>query len=139
MSGWRLLWISAAMCSARFSIAAQGPPAPSTRFTIVSRTSSPIEADPGSTITLVFSLESLSRDSLTLAPALALPDGWSVITGSGNLSLAPRQADTWVMSIFIPARAESGRYFLRVAADVANSEAHLADSIQRDVQRNRRL
>ena len=140
MSGWRLLWISAAMWSARPSIAAaQGPPPPSSRFTIASRTPGPIEADPGSTITLVFSLESLSRDSLTLAPSLAIPDGWSVITGAGNLLLAPREADTWVMSIFIPARAESGRYFLRVAAGVANAESHLADSIQVEVKRTRGL
>jgi hypothetical protein len=135
MSGWRLLWISAALCSARFSIAAaQGPPPPS-RFTIVSRTPGPIEADPGSTITLVFSLESLSRDSLTLTPSLAIPDGWSVITGSGNFSLAPQAADTWVMSIFIPTRAESGRYFLGVAADAVNAGSHPADSIQVEVKR----
>jgi hypothetical protein len=139
MSGWRFLWISAAMCSAPLSIAAaQGPPRPS-RFTIVSRTSGPIVADPGSTITLVFYLESLSRDSLTLAPSLAIPDGWSVITGAGNLSLAPREADTWVMSIFIPARAESGRYFVRVTADVADADPHLADSIQVEVKRKRGL
>jgi hypothetical protein len=139
MSGWRLLWISAAMCSGRLSIAAAQAPPPSSLFTIVSRTSGPIEADPGSTITLVYSLKSLSRDSLTLVPSLAIPDGWSVITGSGNVSLAPWEADTWVMSIFIPARAESGRYFLRVAADVATAEPHLADSIQVEVKRKRGL
>jgi hypothetical protein len=139
MSGWRLLWISAAMCSAWLPLAgAQGPP-PSSGFAIASRTSGPIEADPGTTITLVFSVQNLSRDSLTLMPSFAIPDGWSVITGAGNLSLAAREADTWVMSIFVPPRAQSGRYFLRVGAGVANVESHPADSIQVEVKRKRGL
>jgi hypothetical protein len=139
MSGWRVLWISAAMCSAWLPLAGAQEAPPSSRFRIASRTSGPIEADPGSTITIVFSVQNLSRDSLTLMPSLAIPDGWSVITGAGNLSLAAQEADTWVMSIFIPPRAQSGRYFLRVGAGVGDAEPNLADSIQVEVKRKRGL
>ena len=140
MPRWPLVVICAAICSALPGAGAAQQPMRS-QFSIVSHTSGVVEADPGSTITLVFSLESLSRDSLKLLPSLGIPDGWSVVVGSGALSLAPRATDTWVISVFIPARAESGRYPLRIGARVPSSDSvpDRIDTISVDVKRKHAL
>jgi len=140
MLRWPLAVVCAAICTARpFVGAAQEPT--SSQFSIVSRTSGMVEADPGSTISLVFSLENLSRDSLKLLPFLGVPDGWSVVVGSGAVSLAPRATDTWVVSIFIPGRAESGTYLLRIGARLLSRDSvpDRAETISVDVRRKHAL
>src|SRR5439155_25941306 len=74
---------------------------------------------------------------IKLLPSLGIPDGWSVVVGSGALSLAPRATDTWVISLFIPARAESGRYVLLIGAQVPASDSppSRVDTISVDVKR----
>ena len=140
MLHWPLAVVCAAICTARpFVGAAQEPT--SSQFSIVSRTSGMVEVDPGSTVSLVLSLENLSRDSLKLLPFLGVPDGWSVVVGSGALSLPPRATDTWVVSIFIPGRAESGTYLLRIGARLLSRDSvpDRAETISVDVRRKHAL
>src|SRR5688572_6910612 len=140
MRRWPLVVICAAIGSAWPGAGgAQGPAR--SQFSIISRTSRVVEADPGSTISLVFSLESLSRDSLKLLPSLRIPDGWSVVVGSGALLLAPRATDTWVIGVFIPARTESGRYLLAIGArgPSGGSVPDRIDTISVDVKRKHAL
>src|SRR5438552_16439786 len=100
MLHWPLAVVCAAICTARpFVGAAQEPT--SSQFSIVSRTSGMVEADPGSTVSLVLALETLSRDSLKLLSFLGVPDGWSGLVCLGALSLPPRATETWVVRTVI--------------------------------------
>ena len=61
--------------------------------------------------------------------------------GSGVISLSAQATDTWVTSVFIPSRTESGRYLLRIGAHVPSSDSvpNRVDTISVDVRRKHNL
>jgi len=70
--------------------------------------------NPGSVFTTVFSVVNGSPDTLHVIPEIQAPAGWAVILGESPFHLSPRQSDTWVISVGIPARTIAGKYAVRV-------------------------
>lgn len=136
----RWLWATTAIGCCVSGANAQGIQPPP-RFSLVAVSARAVEADPGSTVSIVLSVQSVSPDSLRVVPSLLMPDGWSVVTGFEAFSLAPRRTDTWIMSVLVPSRAESARYFLQVRAGIrgADSLESRSETIQVDVRRRRGL
>lgn len=140
MTVWRWLCAAVAIGCCLSSASAQESPAPQS-FRLVALSARSIEADPGSTISIAFSVQSHSPASLRLIPSVVMPDGWSVITGFDAFSLAPLRTETWIMSLFVPTRAESATYFLQIGANIPGHDSadRRSETIRVDIRRKRGL
>ncbi len=51
---------------------------------------------------------------------LSSPKGWEATIGAQPFTLAPTEADSWIVGISIPARAAAGRYVIAIGAKIGN-------------------
>ncbi len=89
--------------------------------TFANRSASAISTAPANTISLAISAVSASGDSLVVVPVLSTPKGWDITIGSQPFALAPRESDTWIVGVSIPAGAGAGRYVIRISARIASA------------------
>jgi hypothetical protein len=103
--------LTASMAGAQQSVGLA--PAVSSRVTLTAARTDTIEAGGDASLTIVFRVKNAGPDSVVLHPSLTLPDGWSALTPSPPLSLAPHSDDLWLASVGSSARARAGVYVLR--------------------------
>jgi hypothetical protein len=94
-----------------------------------------VVATDDASLTVVFKVANDSPDSIDVAPSLAIPDGWTVLTGSSHFRLAPRSRDLWLVSVAPSSRARAGVYLLRGTIEVWGHTA--ADSVHIRVNQRR--
>src|ERR1043166_6952092 len=86
-----------------------------------------IPVDSGAAVTAVFAVANSGRDSLRARASLVIPRGWSTLTGTSEIALAPNASDTWLVSVGAPANAPAGVYVVRARIEAAGVNA--ADSV----------
>ena len=64
-----------------------------------------IPLDSGHAVTAVFALRNDGTDTAKVHPLLVVPTGWSALNDTSALRIAPRSADTWLVSVSAPANA----------------------------------
>ena len=77
-------------------------------------------------------------DTVVVTPRLGLPPEWGVLLGARPFTLAPGDADSWMVSVRIPARAAAGRYVISMDADAAGAPV-VHDSVVVEVASRRAL
>lgn len=82
-------------------------------------------AEAGGTITAALRLSNTRDDTVLVTPRVVAPAEWSVLLGGLPFRLAPREQDSWLVTVRIPARAAAGRYVILLAA--ATSDARVAE------------
>ena len=92
-----------------------------------------ISAPPAATVSTVLRISNRSGSRATLVPNIELPADWSAPMGSLPFEVAPGDADNWIVSVRIPARAVAGRYMVDLSAEDTASHVVLHDSIRIDV------
>ena len=70
---------------------------------------------------------------LALQPTFTLPIGWVPLLGGAAMELAAHAADSWLISVRIPARARAGTYSIPLGARDAAGRPLLRDSIAVDI------
>ena len=101
--------------------------------TIGARDTAVIRASPAATVSTVLRVSNRGAARAALVPRIELPAEWSAPMGSLPFELAPGEADNWIVSVRIPARAAAGRYNIAITAEDAASHVVLRDSLRIDV------
>src|SRR3954464_11670665 len=92
---------------------ASAQPLVNPRVTLAAARTDTIEADDDASLTVVFRVKNAGADSVVLHSSLILPEGWTALTESPSLTLAPNSGDLWLASVGSSARAGAGIYVLR--------------------------
>jgi hypothetical protein len=100
---------------------------------IGARDTATISALPAATVSTVLHVSNRGSARATLAPHIDLPADWSAPMGSLPFEVAPGDADNWIVSVRIPARAAAGSYTVGLSAEDAVSHVVLRDSLRINV------
>jgi hypothetical protein len=101
--------------------------------TIGARDTAVIHATPAATVSAVLRVSNRGTSRASLVPHIELPAEWSAPMGGLPFDIAPGDADNWIVSVRIPARAPAGRYSIGISAEDAASHLVLRDSLRIDV------
>ncbi len=101
---------------------------------IDARNTAVISALPAATVSSVLRVSNLGKQRATMVPRVELPAGWSAPMGTLPFDVAPREAENWIVSLRIPARAPAGQYVIGLTAQDSVSHAILRDSLVIDVR-----
>ena len=101
--------------------------------TIGARPAAVISAAPAATVSAVLRVSNRGAARAAMVPRLELPVDWSAPMGSLPFEIAPGDADNWIVSVRIPARAPAGRYTIGVLAEEGGSHTIVRDSLLIDV------
>ncbi|MDQ6717876.1 MAG: NEW3 domain-containing protein [Gemmatimonadota bacterium] len=128
----RILIAAAAMAALPASLAGgQG-------LSVAARSLAGMHADPGSTVSLVYSVANSSLDALSVIPAIGLPIGWTAVMGTSRFSVGGGESEIWVVGVVVPVQADAGDYSIKVSARAAGTGAVLlASSVTVTVARKR--
>ena len=100
---------------------------------IGARDTTVISAPPAATVSTVLRVLNRGSSRASLVPHIELPPEWSAPMGNLPFDVAPGDADNWIVSVRIPARAPAGRYSIHVSAEDSVSHRVLRDSMLIDV------
>ncbi|MEO8560636.1 MAG: hypothetical protein ABI601_01085 [bacterium] len=78
-------------------------------------------ADAGGTVTAALRLANLLDDTVLVTPHVAAPADWTVLLGGLPFRLAPREEDSWLVTVLIPTRAAAGRYVIPLSAEAGGA------------------
>ncbi|CAN5563391.1 hypothetical protein BH09GEM1_BH09GEM1_44500 [soil metagenome] len=101
--------------------------------TIGARDRAVISAAPAATVSAVLRVSNRGASRASLVPHLELPVDWSAPMGSLPFEIAPGDADSWIVSVRIPARAPAGIYTIGISAEESASHTVVRDSLTIDV------
>ncbi len=135
----RLDWSRAALASGlALALIGQGAAAQGPR--VVRLSDSIIEAEPGTTTTLVMRVINEGPTSTPLRSRVTLPPGWRAVMADPPFTLPPGTGDTRLLAVTIPARAPPGPYLVRYEVVRPGTDLPLAgDSAVIMVGRRRQL
>jgi hypothetical protein len=94
----------------------------------------PLRAASGASVTAAIRVTNASRSSLVVVPRISTPEDWSTLLGAFPFTLGPREGDSWLVSLRVPARAAAGRYIVHLAANDSAGRPLMRDSLIVDVQ-----
>ena len=98
-----------------------------------------VAAAAGGSITAAIRVTNVSHSVLVVVPHVSAPEDWSTLLGTFPFTLAPREGDTWLVSLRVPARAAAGRYVVHLTATDSARRPLLNDSVTVDVGARRAL
>ncbi len=92
-----------------------------------------ISAAPAATVSAVLRVSNSGATRAAMVPHLELPADWSAPMGTLPFDIAPGDADNWIVSVRIPARAPAGHYTIGISAEDSTSHTVVRDSLRINV------
>ncbi len=114
-------------------------PSAAQRVSVAARDSSPIVVLPSATVSLALRVTNGSAARVSLLPNIAVPAEWSAPVGAMPFSLDAGEADSWIVSVRVPARAPAGRYVIGLTATDSSGAERIRDSLVIEVSARRGL
>src|SRR3954471_22274035 len=69
-----------------------------------------LRIESGEVATLAFSVKHTGVDTITAAPVITLPAGWSTVMSPAATALASSQPEIWLVSVRSPSTGAAGSY-----------------------------
>jgi hypothetical protein len=114
-------WLGRARLAATL-LALVAPPLSAQRAVIASPTTGEARAaESGGTVTAALRLSNTLDDTVLVTPHVGIPADWAVLLGGLPFRLAPKEADSWLVTLRIPMRTPAGRYVIPLTADAAGA------------------